>query len=70
MQEKREIERVVKKVSFAKAEEADIDYYAGLTWKKSAENVLMMLKNIWKRKQGGYPKKIVPVFSKTKKWES
>jgi hypothetical protein len=47
MEKKRKIAMVVTKLSFEEAEEADIAYYANLTWKESAANVEEMRRMIW-----------------------
>lgn len=69
MEKERKIAKVVRKVSFAEAEKIDIAYYASLSWKESVRHVEEMRKHIWQNKQGEYPKKIEPVFFKSKKWE-
>jgi 16S rRNA U516 pseudouridylate synthase RsuA-like enzyme len=47
MNKGKKIAQVVKKYSFAEAEEADIEYYANVDWKESAANVEEMRKGIW-----------------------
>ena len=47
MAKERKIGMVVKKVSFAEAEEADIAYYASIDWKESVATVEEMRKQIW-----------------------
>ncbi|MEO6406133.1 MAG: hypothetical protein ABIY51_05950 [Ferruginibacter sp.] len=47
MDVKRKIQLVVKKVSFAEAEEADVEYYANINWKESVKNVEEMRRMIW-----------------------
>jgi hypothetical protein len=47
MEKKTQRELVIRKLSFAEAEEADIEYYAGLNWKESAAIVEEMRKLIW-----------------------
>ncbi len=49
MEKKRKIEMVVKKVSFAEAEELDIEYYASLDWKESISNAEELRKMVWKK---------------------
>lgn len=43
------VERVIRKVSFAEAEEIDIEFYAFQNWKDSAELVEEMRKGIWSK---------------------
>ena len=38
---------VIKKVTFAEAEELDLAYYANLHWKESAKNAELMRKMVW-----------------------
>jgi len=47
MPQKRAIAMIVKKGSFAEAAEADIQYYAGITWQESAANAEEMRRMIW-----------------------
>jgi len=47
MSKERKIAMVVRKVSFAEAEEADVDYYANVDWKESAATVEEMRRGIW-----------------------
>jgi hypothetical protein len=54
MEKKRKIKMEVKKVSFAEAEELDLEYYAGLNWKESVTVAEEMRKMCWDKeyKQG------------------
>ncbi len=63
MDEKKKIEKVFQKVSFAEAEEIDIAYYASIDWKESARNVEVMRKSIWKNE---YAKGMEKIFRKSK----
>ena len=47
MEKNRKIEMVVRKVTFAEAEELEIEYYASNDWKQSAATVEKMRRNIW-----------------------
>jgi hypothetical protein len=47
MPQKRKIAMVVRKGSFAEAAEADIQYYASITWKESAASAEAMRRMIW-----------------------
>ncbi|MEO6732851.1 MAG: hypothetical protein ABIN01_16630 [Ferruginibacter sp.] len=47
MDEKRRITMEAKKVSFAAAEDLEIEYYAGISWKESVSNVEEMRRMIW-----------------------
>lgn len=47
MAKKRKIAMEVRKVSFAEAEELDIEYYAGLNWKESAAVAEELRKMCW-----------------------
>ena len=49
MEEKNKIAMVVRSVSFAEAEELDIEYYAKISWKESAKNVETMRRAIWSK---------------------
>lgn len=49
----------VRKVSFAEAEELDIEYYASIDWKESALVVEGMRKQFW---GDGYPGKVEPII--------
>ena len=49
MHSNNKIERVGQKMSFAEAEEMDVEYYANLDWKESAKNVEQMRKMIWSK---------------------
>ena len=49
MEKKRKIEMIVRKGSFAEAEEAELEYYAGLGWKESAAAVEKMRKMFWEK---------------------
>ena len=57
----KKIEPVIKKGSFAEAEESEINYYAKLTWKESAAYVEEMRKQIWYNE---YPGKIENIIRK------
>ncbi len=63
MSQPRKIKLIARKLSFAEAEEADIDYYAGIDWKESAANVERMRKNIWSE---AYRHKREKIIKKTK----
>lgn len=52
----------VRKVSFAEAEELDIEYYASIDWKESAKVVEGMRKEIWNEE---YPGKMEKIIRKT-----
>ncbi|MBL7702743.1 MAG: hypothetical protein JNM14_10855 [Ferruginibacter sp.] len=43
------IEKVGKKVSFAEAEELEVEYYASVDWKESAKKVEQMRRMIWSK---------------------
>lgn len=62
MSDKKTIESVFQKVSFAEAEEIDIAYYASIDWKESAMNVELMRKSIWKKE---YEKGMEKIFRKS-----
>jgi hypothetical protein len=62
MEKKTQRELVVRKLSFAEAEEADIEYYAGLNWKESAAIVEEMRKLIWNNE---YKKKREEIIKKS-----
>ena len=47
MIENRKIALVGEIVSFAEAEEQDVEYYAQLSWKESARSVEQMRQSIW-----------------------
>lgn len=47
MSKERKIAMEVRKVSFAEAEEADVEYYANVDWKESAATVEEMRRGIW-----------------------
>jgi hypothetical protein len=47
MEKKRKIAMVVTAGSFAEAEERDVEYYASISWKESAENAEQMRRMIW-----------------------
>ncbi len=47
MEKKRRIALIARKLSFAEAEEATIEYYANVDWKESASTVEEMRKGIW-----------------------
>lgn len=47
MEKQRKMAMVVRIVTFAEAEEIDIEYYAGLDWKQSATTVEEMRRGIW-----------------------
>jgi hypothetical protein len=63
MEKKRKIMMEVKKVSFAKAEEIDIDYYANLDWKESVSTVEQMRKMFWDKE---YKTGMIKVIAKGK----
>jgi hypothetical protein len=52
MAEKRKIAMVVAKMTFAEAEEADIEYYASIGWKESAEGAEQIRRMIWSEAYG------------------
>jgi hypothetical protein len=47
MEQKRKMQMVVTKMSFEEAEEADIEYYASISWKESAEKAAQIRRMIW-----------------------
>lgn len=47
MDKTRKIEKIIRKVSFAEAEETDLEYYAGLNWKESAAASEELRKMSW-----------------------
>jgi hypothetical protein len=47
MEKKRKIEKVVRKVSFAEADEIDVAYYASIDWKESVSNAEKLRKMVW-----------------------
>jgi hypothetical protein len=51
----------IKKVSFAEAEEIDIEYYASIDWKESARIVEEMRMRFWNE---GYPGKVEMIIRK------
>ena len=59
MEKKRKIELVAKKMSFAEAEEATIEYYATVDWKESAATVEEMRRGIWNDEYKKGMKKII-----------
>jgi len=59
MESQRKIEKVVRKLSFAEAEEADVEYYSSIDWKESAAIVEQMRKNIWSEEYKQKRKKII-----------
>ena len=63
MEKKRKIAMVVRKVSFAEAEELDIEYYATVDWKESVATVEKMRKMYWNKE---YTKGMVKVIAKGK----
>lgn len=60
MENERKIKAVIKKFSsFKEAEEADIEYYAGLNWKESAAIVERMRSLIWDNEYKSSREKII-----------
>lgn len=59
MQKGRGIDAVGTKASFAEAEELEIAYYAGLSWKESATHVETMRRQVWGK---NYPDRMERVF--------
>ena len=59
MNKKRNIELVIRKVSFAQAEEDDVAYYAQNSWQNSAAIVEEMRKGIWNKVYGLKREKII-----------
>jgi len=51
----------IRKVTFAEAEELDIDYYASLDWKESARIVEEMRRQFW---GDDYPGKVEKIIRK------
>jgi len=49
MNEHDKIKKIGRKVSFAEAEEIEVEYYANINWKESAENVEKMRQSIWNK---------------------
>jgi hypothetical protein len=49
----------VRKVSFAEAEELDIEYYASINWKESAGIVERLRKQFWSEGYPGKKEKII-----------
>ena len=52
---------IIRKVTFAEAEELDIDYYASLDWKESARIVEEMRRKFW---GDDYPGKVEKIIRK------
>ena len=63
MEKKRKIEMVARKISFAEAEDLDVEYYANVDWKESVSTVEEMRKSIWSRE---YKEGMVKAISKGK----
>jgi hypothetical protein len=63
MEKKRKIAMVVRKVSFAEADEIDLEYYANVDWKESVATVEAMRKMFWDKE---YKKGMVKVIAKGK----
>jgi hypothetical protein len=63
MEKKRQIDMVVKKVSFAEADEIDVEYYANVDWKESVATVEAMRKMCWDKE---YKEGMVKVIAKGK----
>jgi len=61
MSNKRDIEPIIRKVSFAEAEEIEVEYYASVNWRESAATVEKMRRDIWKDE---YMKGMVKVVKK------
>ncbi len=49
MSQDRKMPVPINKVSFAEAEDLDVEYYAGISWKVSVSNVEEMRRMIWNR---------------------
>jgi hypothetical protein len=63
MEKKRKIAMVVRKVSFAEADEIDVEYYANVDWKESVATVEAMRKMFWDKE---YKEGMVKVIAKGK----
>lgn len=63
MEKKRKIKKVARKMTFAEAEELDVEYYASVDWKESVTTVEEMRKLIWKEE---YKKGMVKLIRKGK----
>ena len=63
MEKKRKIAMVVRKGSFAEAEELDVEYYANVDWKESVATVEAMRRMYWDKE---YKKGMVKVIAKGK----
>ncbi|MDZ4794041.1 MAG: hypothetical protein SGI83_07160 [Bacteroidota bacterium] len=63
MEKKRKIAIVVRKGSFAEAEELDVEYYANVGWKESAATVETMRQMYWDEE---YKRGMVKVIAKGK----
>jgi 16S rRNA U516 pseudouridylate synthase RsuA-like enzyme len=57
--QKRKILPIVKKMTFAEAEEATVEYYANVDWKESAATVETMRKGIWNEEYNAGMEKII-----------
>jgi hypothetical protein len=64
MNKKREIQITGGKVSFAKAENNDMDCWLTMSWQKRLEESEDLRKSIWIKLDGKYPKKIKKVGGK------
>lgn len=49
MDQDRKIPMLMTKGSFAEAEDLDVEYYAGISWKESVSNVEEMRQMIWNK---------------------
>jgi hypothetical protein len=61
MEEKRKIAMVTKIVSFAEAEDLDVEYYASINWKVSATNVEEMRRMIWSKEYNADRVRIISI---------
>lgn len=70
MDTKRKIEPIVRKVSFAEAEEEDMLFWMNLTPGQRMEELLTLKQMIWGRKDKPYPTSIEKVVEKKIKSET
>ena len=61
MEKKRKIEAAVRKVSFAEADELDVEYYASIDWKESVSNAEKLRKMVWKKEYKKGIEKIIRI---------
>ena len=64
MPKERTMEAVSRKLSFAEAEELEIEQYANSSWKDNAIQVLDLVKRVYALIGDGYPSKMEPIFRK------